>query len=81
MGLIGLIEAYQRAETICREEHVPVLFHVQEMTQPQGHSTRVLTNVINQRSAWRGKLSTIVFADARMDHKRSDDFGGRSRCN
>jgi 2-oxoisovalerate dehydrogenase E1 component len=36
---VGLIEAYQRAETICREEHVPVLFHVQEMTQPQGHST------------------------------------------
>ena len=36
---IGLIEAYHRAETICREEHVPVLFHVQEMTQPQGHST------------------------------------------
>jgi 2-oxoisovalerate dehydrogenase E1 component len=36
---LGLIEAYQRAETICREEHVPVLFHVQEMTQPQGHST------------------------------------------
>ena len=36
---MGLIEAYQRAETICREEHVPVLFHVQEMTQPQGHST------------------------------------------
>ncbi len=35
----GLIEAYQRAEKICREEHVPVLFHVQEMTQPQGHST------------------------------------------
>ncbi|HEX6225937.1 MAG TPA: thiamine pyrophosphate-dependent enzyme [Chryseolinea sp.] len=36
---IGLIDAYQRAETICRDEHVPVLFHVQEMTQPQGHST------------------------------------------
>jgi pyruvate/2-oxoglutarate/acetoin dehydrogenase E1 component/TPP-dependent pyruvate/acetoin dehydrogenase alpha subunit len=36
---IGLIEAYQRAEIICREEHVPVLFHVEEMTQPQGHST------------------------------------------
>jgi 2-oxoisovalerate dehydrogenase E1 component len=36
---VGLIEAYQRAEAICREEHVPVLFHVQEMTQPQGHST------------------------------------------
>lgn len=35
----ALIEAYQRAEKICREEHVPVLFHVREMTQPQGHST------------------------------------------
>jgi pyruvate/2-oxoglutarate/acetoin dehydrogenase E1 component/TPP-dependent pyruvate/acetoin dehydrogenase alpha subunit len=35
----GLIDAYQRAEKICREEHVPVLFHVDEMTQPQGHST------------------------------------------
>ena len=36
---MGLIEAYQRAEVVCRDEHVPVLFHVQEMTQPQGHST------------------------------------------
>jgi pyruvate/2-oxoglutarate/acetoin dehydrogenase E1 component/TPP-dependent pyruvate/acetoin dehydrogenase alpha subunit len=36
---IGLIEAYQRAEKICREEHVPVLIHVVEVTQQQGHST------------------------------------------
>jgi len=35
----ALIEAYQKAEKICREEHVPVLLHVEEMTQPQGHST------------------------------------------
>ncbi len=35
----GLVEAYQRAEAICRNEHVPVLLHVEEMTQPQGHST------------------------------------------
>ncbi|MDH4297038.1 MAG: thiamine pyrophosphate-dependent enzyme [Cyclobacteriaceae bacterium] len=35
----GLIEAYHIAEKICRDEHVPVLFHVQEMTQPLGHST------------------------------------------
>jgi pyruvate/2-oxoglutarate/acetoin dehydrogenase E1 component/TPP-dependent pyruvate/acetoin dehydrogenase alpha subunit len=34
-----LVEAYQKAEKICREEHVPVLFHVDELTQPQGHST------------------------------------------
>lgn len=35
----GLLEAYQQAEKICREEHVPVLLHVDEVTQPQGHST------------------------------------------
>jgi 2-oxoisovalerate dehydrogenase E1 component len=35
----GLIEAYEKAEVICREEHVPVLLHVEEVTQPQGHST------------------------------------------
>lgn len=34
-----LLEAYQRAAAICRNEHVPVLIHVQELTQPQGHST------------------------------------------
>ncbi|MFD2697281.1 thiamine pyrophosphate-dependent enzyme [Mesonia sediminis] len=34
-----LIEAYQKADKIAREEHVPVLIHVRELTQPQGHST------------------------------------------
>ena len=36
---VALIEAYERAAKIAREEHVPVLIHVQELTQPQGHST------------------------------------------
>jgi len=36
---VGLCETYERAINICREEHVPVLIHVTEMTQPQGHST------------------------------------------
>ena len=35
----ALIETYQKAEKIAREEHVPVIVHVIEMTQPQGHST------------------------------------------
>jgi pyruvate/2-oxoglutarate/acetoin dehydrogenase E1 component/TPP-dependent pyruvate/acetoin dehydrogenase alpha subunit len=34
-----LIEAYQKASKIAREAHVPVLIHVNELTQPQGHST------------------------------------------
>ncbi|HUH27824.1 thiamine pyrophosphate-dependent enzyme, partial [Gelidibacter sp.] len=36
---VALVETYQRASKIAREEHVPVLIHVVELTQPQGHST------------------------------------------
>lgn len=35
----ALVTAYEQAAQIAREEHVPVLIHVQELTQPQGHST------------------------------------------
>jgi pyruvate/2-oxoglutarate/acetoin dehydrogenase E1 component/TPP-dependent pyruvate/acetoin dehydrogenase alpha subunit len=35
----NLVETYQEAGAIAREEHVPVLIHVTELTQPQGHST------------------------------------------
>lgn len=35
----ALCETYQQAIQICRDEHVPVLIHVTEVTQPQGHST------------------------------------------
>lgn len=36
---VALCETYERAIAVCREQHVPVLIHVIEMTQPQGHST------------------------------------------
>ena len=36
---VALIEAYEKAEKIARKEHCPVLIHVVELTQPQGHST------------------------------------------
>ena len=35
----GLIKAFMQASAVAREEHVPVMIHVTEMTQPQGHST------------------------------------------
>ncbi|RZK78993.1 MAG: transketolase [Pedobacter sp.] len=35
----ALCEIYQQAIDVCRTEHVPVLIHVTEVTQPQGHST------------------------------------------
>ena len=35
----ALIDTYSKASAIARENHTPVLVHVQELTQPQGHST------------------------------------------
>jgi len=35
----GLCEMYENGIAACRREHVPVLFHIQQMTQMLGHST------------------------------------------
>ncbi|MBC3758827.1 transketolase [Hyunsoonleella sp. SJ7] len=35
----NIMETYLEAGAIAREEHVPILIHVTELTQPQGHST------------------------------------------
>jgi 2-oxoisovalerate dehydrogenase E1 component len=35
----ALVEMYENGIAACREQHVPVLLHVRELTQPQGHST------------------------------------------
>lgn len=36
---VALIETYSKAVELARTEHIPVLIHVEELTQPQGHST------------------------------------------
>jgi pyruvate/2-oxoglutarate/acetoin dehydrogenase E1 component/TPP-dependent pyruvate/acetoin dehydrogenase alpha subunit len=36
---VDLIATYEKAATIARKNHVPVLIHVNQLTQPQGHSS------------------------------------------
>ncbi len=36
---VGMVKTFAEGVERCRKEHVPVIFHVEEMTQPQGHST------------------------------------------
>jgi pyruvate/2-oxoglutarate/acetoin dehydrogenase E1 component/TPP-dependent pyruvate/acetoin dehydrogenase alpha subunit len=36
---VDLVATYERAAKIARENHVPVLIHVNQLTQPQGHSS------------------------------------------
>ena len=57
----SLIETYQKAEKIAREEHVPCLIHVMEMTQPQGHSTSGSHERYKskQRLKWEADLDPI----------------------
>ena len=35
----GLVKLYEEGIGICRRDHKPVLFHIEEVTQPLGHST------------------------------------------
>ena len=39
MDYEGLLKAYSKAVEIAREDHVPSIIHVKEVTQPQGHTT------------------------------------------
>lgn len=36
---VGMCEAFEEGIRLARETHTPVVFHVEEITQPQGHST------------------------------------------
>jgi 2-oxoisovalerate dehydrogenase E1 component len=35
----GLVKGFSEGISECRKNHIPVVFHVQDVTQPQGHST------------------------------------------
>lgn len=57
----ALIETYEKAERLCREEHVPVMVHVEDMTQPQGHSTSGSHERYKsaERLAWEAEFDCI----------------------
>lgn len=58
----ALVETYQKASQIAREEHVPVLVHVQELTQPQGHSTSGSHERYKnaERLAWEAEFDCVA---------------------
>ncbi|MEE1943751.1 thiamine pyrophosphate-dependent enzyme [Pedobacter sp. KR3-3] len=58
----ALCETYQKAIEVCRTEHVPVLIHVTEVTQPQGHSTSGSHERYKDkdRLAWEKEYDCIV---------------------
>ncbi len=57
-----LVATYEKAATIARKEHVPVLIHVRELTQPQGHSTSGSHERYKNedRLAWEAKFDCLA---------------------
>lgn len=57
----GLCETYEKAIQLCRDEHVPVLIHVEEVNQPQGHSTSGSHERYksDERLAWESDMDCI----------------------
>ena len=58
----GLVKGFKEGIDHCRKTHTPVLFHIYEVTQPQGHSTsgsheRYKTK---ERLAWENEYDSIV---------------------
>lgn len=58
----ALVETYQKASLIARQQHVPVLIHVNELTQPQGHSTSGSHERYKnaERLAWEAEFDCVA---------------------
>lgn len=73
-----LIDVYQRAAKIAREEHVPVLIHVTELTQPQGHSTSGSHERYKseERMLWEKEFDCLVKMREWIQHFELTDENG-----
>ncbi len=58
----ALVAAYEKGVGIAREEHVPVMIHVEDLTQPQGHSTSGSHERYKskERLAWAKEFDCLV---------------------
>jgi len=57
----GLLKLYEEGIEICRRDHIPVLFHIEEVTQPLGHSTSGSHERYKseERLKWEGEFDPI----------------------
>ncbi|AFL84868.1 pyruvate/2-oxoglutarate dehydrogenase complex, dehydrogenase component beta subunit [Belliella baltica DSM 15883] len=72
----ALDRAFENAARIAREEHVPVLIHVVEVTQPQGHSTSGSHERYKsaERLEWEKNHDCILkFREFLLDRKIADE--------
>ncbi len=78
----GMCETFEEGIRLARETHTPVLFHVEEITQPQGHSTSGSHERYKSadRLAWERewdclkKMREWILSNALSDEEELDDI-------
>lgn len=83
----GMCEVFEQGIQIAREKHIPVLFHVEELTQPQGHSTSgsheryKSPERLEWEREWDGikKMKEWVIANALASENELDEIADEAR--
>ncbi len=86
---MGMVEVFDEGITLARETHTPVIFHVEELTQPQGHSTSGSHERYKspERLAWEKEwdgltqMKNWILENALADETLLDKIAGDARSN
>ncbi len=83
----GMCEAFEEGIRLARELHIPVLFHVEEITQPQGHSTSgsheryKSPERLEWEREWDGikKMKEWIIANVLASEEELDEIAGKAK--
>ncbi len=83
----GMCEVFEEGIRLARENHIPVLFHVEEITQPQGHSTSgsheryKSPERLEWEREWDGikKMKQWIIANALAEEAELDDIADKAK--
>ncbi len=82
----AMVNMYHNGVALCRQNHIPVLFHISEMTQPQGHSSSGSHERYKsvERLAWEAEFDPIkkmrewMIETAIASHTELDEIEGKA---
>lgn len=83
----GMCEIFEEGIRLARENHTPVLFHVEEITQPQGHSTSgsheryKSSERLDWEREWDGirKMKEWIIANALAEENELEEIADKAK--
>jgi len=83
----GMCEVFEEGIRLARENHTPVLFHVEEITQPQGHSTSgsheryKSSERLDWEREWDGirKMKEWIIANTLAEENELDEIADKAK--